>query len=209
MPTVAFHYDIVCPYAYLASTQIEALAERCDATIEWKPFLLGGVFRAIGAADDPNAAMPRAKAEHNQRDMRRWAEHFDAPLRMHPEHPRRSLLALRALLAAGPSARPAATHALFAAYWARAEDIADEAVVEAALSDAGLDGSECVARGSEPAVKDELRRRTDEAAAAGVFGAPTFVVGEALFWGQDRLHFVEAALRGIPLRDASRSIPAI
>lgn len=209
MKSVAFHYDIVCPYAYLASTQIEALAQRSGATIEWKPFLLGGVFRALGAADDPNAAMPEAKAVHNQRDMRRWAEHFEVPLIMHPEHPRRSVLALRALLAAGVGARPAATHALFAAYWARGEDIADPAVVEAALSGAGLDGAACIAAASEQPIKDELRRRTDEAVEAGVFGAPAFLVDGELFWGQDRLHFVEAALRSVPLRDAARSIPAL
>ncbi len=208
MTTVEFHYDLVCPYAYLASTQIEALAERSEATIEWRPFLLGGVFRAIGAADDPNAAMPKAKAEHNRRDMERWAAHFGVPLTMPAEHPRRTVLSLRALLAAGEEARPAATHALFAAYWARGEDVTDPEVVARVLTDAGVDGEACLERASHQAIKDELRSRTDEAAAAGVFGAPTFIVDGELFWGQDRLHFVEAALRAIPLREAARSIPA-
>lgn len=203
-----FHFDVVCPYAYLASTQIEALAERSGATIAYEPFLLGGVFRAIGGPDDPNAAMPEAKAKHNQRDMRRWAAHFGAPLVMHPEHPRRSVLALRALLAASEAARPAATHALFAAYWRRAEDIADPAVVASALDDAGVDGAGCVERAAEQAIKDELRARTDAAVEAGVFGAPTFIVDGELIWGQDRLHFVEAALRGLPLREAARTISA-
>ncbi len=201
-------YDVVCPYAYLASTQIEALAERCEATIEWKPFLLGGAFRAIGGADDPNAVMPASKAAHNQRDMRRWAERFGVPLVMHPEHPRRSVLALRALLAAGVDARVAASHALFAAYWQRGEDIAEPAVVAKALSTAGLDGDGCVERASEQAIKDELRERTDAAVAAGVFGAPTFIIDGELIWGQDRLHFVEAALLEIPLRDAARQLSA-
>ncbi|MBO6933642.1 MAG: 2-hydroxychromene-2-carboxylate isomerase [Deltaproteobacteria bacterium] len=202
------HYDVVCPYAYLASTQIEALAERCDATIEWKPFLLGGVFRSIGGADDPNAVMPEPKAAHNQRDMRRWAERFGVPLVMHPEHPRRSVLALRALLAAGEESRVPATHALFAAYWKRGEDIADPEVVAHALSGAGLDGVACVERASEPAIKDDLRARTDAAVAAGVFGAPTFIVDGELVWGQDRLHFLEAILRDIPLREAARQLRA-
>jgi len=201
-------YDVVCPYAYLASTQIEALAERCEATIEWKPFLLGGVFRAIGGADDPNAVMPESKAAHNQRDMRRWAALFGVPLVMHPEHPRRSVLALRALLAAGEDGRLVATHALFAAYWKRGEDIADPAVVANALSTAGLGGDDCVERANDPAIKDELRERTDAAVTAGVFGAPTFIVDGELIWGQDRLHFLEAMLRDIPLREAARSIPA-
>ena len=203
---VEVFYDIVCPYAYLGTSQIEALAQRTGASVVWKPFLLGGVFRAIGAADDPNRAMPAAKANHNQRDMVRWAEHFGVPLVAHRAHPRRTVLALRSLLAAGEPAFAGATRALYAAYWGRGEDIEDPAVIARALEGAGLDGEGCVARASDEAIKAELRERTDEAVARGVFGAPTFVVGGELFWGQDRLHFVEAALRGIPLREAAALI---
>ena len=204
--TLEFHYDIVCPYAYLASTQVTALADRTGARLEWRPFLLGGVFRALGAADDPNQAMPEAKARHNRRDMARWATHFQVPLQMPAEHPRRTVLALRALLAAGEGDRAAATHALFAAYWRRGEDVAEPEVVRRALDGVGLDGERCVAEAGSDAIKQELRERTDAAVAAGVFGAPTFVVGEELYWGQDRLHFVEAALRGLPLREAPKHI---
>ena len=115
---VEIFYDIVCPYAYLGSTQIEAVAERAGAEAVWKPFLLGGVLNALGNAD-PNAVMSEAKQRHNFLDMRRWAEHFDVPLNIAEGHPRRTVLAMRALLAAGEADRVSATEALFDSYWVR------------------------------------------------------------------------------------------
>jgi 2-hydroxychromene-2-carboxylate isomerase len=190
-----FFYDLVCPYAYLASTQVEGLAARTGARLVWRPFLLGGVFRALGTADDPNEGMSPAKARNNLRDMERWAEHRGVPLRRPRGHPRRTVLALRALLAAGEgAARAAATHALYRAYWVEGRDVEDPAVVAGALDAVGLHGSDLVARAGEQ--REALFRVTAEAAAAGVFGAPAFLVGDQLFWGQDRLHFVERALGG-------------
>ena len=190
---VEVFYDIVCPYAYLGVTQIEAVAERTSAEIVWKPFLLGGVLNAIGNAD-PNGAMSAPKARHNLLDMHRWAEHFDVPLEMPDSHPRRTVLAMRALLAAGDEACLAATKALYESYWVLGEDVADGAVVARALTRAGLDGDACVGRADDPSIKAELRERTDEALSRGVFGAPSFFVGGEMFWGQDRLFFVERAL---------------
>jgi 2-hydroxychromene-2-carboxylate isomerase len=191
---VELYFDIVCPYAYLGSTQIERIAERHGATVAWKPFLLGGVFRALGVADDATAAMSAAKQRHNLLDMHRWADHFGVPLEMPAAHPRRTVLALRALLAAGEAGRASATHALFDAYWVRGEDVADPDVVAAAFERAGLDGRACVEAASTIQIKQGLRERTEEAVRRGVFGAPTMFVGDAMFWGQDRLDFVEAAL---------------
>lgn len=185
---LVFFYDFVCPFAYLGSTQVEALAARTGATIAYRPFLLGGVFKAIGA----DVATP-ARAAHSLRDQARWAEVLGVPLRMPAAHPRRTVLALRAAIAAGDEL-PRASRALFRAYWGEGRDLEDPAVVAAALSEAGLDGRSLVDRA--PTMKDELRRRTDEAIAAGVFGAPAFVVRGHLFWGQDRMHLVEKALGG-------------
>ncbi|HEX8953553.1 MAG TPA: DsbA family protein, partial [Polyangia bacterium] len=80
MERVTFYYDVVCPYAYLASTQIEAMAARTGAAIEWVPVLLGGIFRAIGQADVPAAAMPPAKQHLNLLDMKRYADYYGVPL---------------------------------------------------------------------------------------------------------------------------------
>lgn len=195
MREVEIWYDVVCPYAYLGSTQIERVAAAAGATVRWEPFLLGGVFNALGVPANLAASLSEPKRRHNAIDLARWAELFGVPLRMPAEHPRRTVLALRALLAAGPS-RVSATHALFRAYWVEGLDVSEPAVVRDVLDRAGLDGASCVERASDPAIKEELRRRTDRALERGVFGAPSFFVGEELFWGQDRLDFVARALTG-------------
>jgi 2-hydroxychromene-2-carboxylate isomerase len=197
---VDFFYDFSCPYAYLAHTQIEAVCERAGAELVWRPMLLGGVFQAVGTVQVPFAVMSTAKARHNAFDMMRWADHFNVPLTMPPMHPNRTVLALRATLAA-EEAIPRASKALFAAYWVLGRDLSQPAVVREALDRAGLDGAALVARAEDPQIKAALRARTDEAVARGVFGAPAFVVTAPgvsgdLFWGQDRLDFVEKALGG-------------
>ncbi|GAB4197234.1 MAG: 2-hydroxychromene-2-carboxylate isomerase [Sandaracinaceae bacterium] len=196
-------FDVVCPYAYLASTQLDALARRTGAVVSLRPMSLGGLFREIGQLDDPNRAMSAAKAEHGRRDLARWAQRFGVPLRMPVAHPRRTVLPMRAITAAffeGTEAGARATHALFDAYWVRSEDVADLHVVARALGRVGLDGEALVARTEHPAVRDALFATTREAARRGVFGAPTFFVTrpgaeESMFWGQDRLDWVEAATR--------------
>ena len=194
MAHVDFYFDVVCPYAYLAHTQIESFCHAAELT--WKPILLGGLFRIIGAGDGPMPRMPNAKRAMNWLDMHRWAEHWNVPFVMPADHPRRTVLAMRTIVAAEDTAR--AAKALFRAYWCDGHDVSDEAVVARALDAAGLDGAALVERA--PMLKDELRRRTDEAAVAGAFGVPTFVVHREgrepeLIWGQDRLLFVEKLLR--------------
>jgi 2-hydroxychromene-2-carboxylate isomerase len=199
MKRVAFYYDFSCPYAYLGHTQIEALCAAAAAELTWMPMLLGGVFQAVGTANVPMRDMPSAKARLHQLDMQRWAEDFGVPLRAPATHPNRTVLALRASLASGDV--PRASKALFAAYWVEGLDVSQREVVAGALTRAGFDGDLLVARTDDPTVKDELRRRTSDAVAAGVFGAPTFIVTAPgvdgdLFWGQDRLAFVQKALGG-------------
>jgi len=189
-----FYYDVVCPFAYIASTRVQELAQHTNAELIYKPVLLGGIFRGIGNDDDPNKTMSPAKARHNTLDMQRWADYFNVRLKRPDNHPRRTVLAMRTILAAEDSLI-SATDALFKCYWGQGLDVSDPKVVESALTDAGLDGDRLVqAAGTQP-IKDELRTRTDEAIARGLFGVPSFVVGDQLFWGQDRLHFVEQALK--------------
>ena len=109
---LVFYYDVVCPYAYLASTQIEALAARTGATLRWRPILLGGVFKSIGRDE---GTMPAPKARLNFLDMHHQAAEAGVPLTMPPDHPRRTVSAMRLLHCVDGEARVRLTHALYRA----------------------------------------------------------------------------------------------
>lgn len=196
-------FDFSCPYAYLASWKAPGIARAAGADLVWKPMLLGGVFRGIGAGDGPLATLGPAKAAHNLRDLQRWASIFGAPFQMPAAHPMRTVRALRVLLALPPASWPLAIPAIYAAYWARAEDITRDDVIAAALAGIAseVELAAAFAGADRDAIKHELAQRTDEAIALGIFGAPGWVVrrdgcAPLLFWGQDRIPWVEAALAG-------------
>ncbi len=193
-------FDYSCPYAYLASTQVEALAKRTGAELVWRPMLLGGVFRAVGTPQKLSNVLSPPKARHNLLDMTRWAAHFGVPLTMPAAHPFRTVEALRATLLTGID--PSVIHGFYRAYWARGEEVSAPATMRRVLAAAGHDAEAILGRLDE--AREDLRVRTEEAIALGIFGAPAFVVGGELFWGQDRLHFVERALGQQPA-SASRA----
>ena len=195
---VTFFYDFASPFAYLASTQIEALAARSGAIVDWQPILLGGLFRSIGTPIVPIATYPDAKRRHSIEDMTRWAHHYGEPFHFPSRFPMTTVTALRLVLLAGDRIA-ALSQALFRAYWAADEDLEDPATLERALATCGLP-TELLGRVAEPAVKDQLRKNTEDAVRLGVFGVPTFHVTQhhgppLCFFGQDRLLFVEKALR--------------
>ena len=198
-------FDFSCPYAYLASQKAPGLARAAQVELAWKPMLLGGVFRGIGAGDGPMPTLAPVKAAHNVRDQQRWAALFGVPFQVPAAHPMRTVRALRVLLGLEHSRWSQAIPALFAAYWQRAEDLAQDTVIAGALQGAGIAESEvtaALAAADSDAIKAELRRRTDEAIGLGIFGAPAWIVRDParttplLIWGQDRLAWVEAALAG-------------
>ena len=192
-----FWFDFSCPYAYVASTRVEALAARVGADLDPRPMLLGGVFKARGTAQNLSGTLGPAKTAHNLNDMRRQAQMAGVPLQMPAGHPFRTVEALRCLLAIGAPFMPLAHH-FYRAYWAEGRDLGQREVVVAVLREAGHDPEAVLARANSEAIKDELRRRTDEAVERGIFGVPTSFVGDQLYWGQDRLDMVEAALGGDP-----------
>jgi 2-hydroxychromene-2-carboxylate isomerase len=191
MRALDFWFDYSCPYAYLASTQVAPLAARTGARLVYKPMLLGGVFRAVGTSQRLFAELSAAKAKHNALDMQRWAELFGVPLTMPAAHPMRTVEALRATLLA--EVDPRVVDGFYRAYWIEGRPPSDEATMRDVLGAAGHDASAILGR--LDSMKDDLRRRTDEAIALGIFGAPAFVVDGEMYWGQDRLELVEKALR--------------
>jgi len=197
VPSLDFWFDYSCPYAYLASTQVEALAARAGATLTYKPMLLGGVFAANGTPQKLFATLSPPKAAHNARDLERWADLFGVPLVMPAGHPLRTVEALRATVASGIDAR--VVHGFYRAYWVDGRGPSEESTMRDVLGAAGHDADGILATIARPEAKDDLRRRTDEAIALGIFGAPAFVVnGARLYWGQDRMHFVERDLSSRP-----------
>lgn len=188
---LTFYYDVACPYAYLAFCGVGDLAERAGADLEYVPVLLGGLFRATGGVDDPNTVMSPSRARMNLLDLARAAAEKGIPLQLPPNHPRRSVQAMRLLVGVtDPKTRIALTAALYEAYFVHGRDISDRAVLDEIAR----------AHGVEPAIIDSPEARaglfatTDRAAKAGAFGVPTFQVGGRIFWGQDRMPLVEAAL---------------
>ena len=187
MATVEFFYDIGSPYSYLASTRIEAVAADCKAEVRFRPMLLGGLFKSVG--NTPPAFMLQ-KAKYMSRDLQRWADYYGVPfnLRMPPAN---TLLPMRVLAGMPDEALPAATHTLFHAYWVDGKDATEASVVRDLL------GDEAVARAELQEVKDRLRANTEEAVQRGAFGAPTMWVGDEMFFGNDRLPFLEQHLRSV------------
>lgn len=205
MKALHFFFDFSSPFAYLAATQIEALAARRGAELVYRPFLLGGLFKAIGTPDVPLLAMPAPKRRHMLADLARWADHLGVPLRFPTRFPMNTVKPLRMILQLPEGQEAALIHPIFRAYWADDRDISDDATLRAIADAAGLDGAALVGGTRSEAVKERLKAATDAAARAGLCGAPSFLVGDELFWGQDRLMFVERALDDARPLDASRA----
>lgn len=197
MRAVDVHFDYSSPYAYLGVSQIERIARETGAEVRWRPFLLGALFRAIGTPLVPIHEMPVAKRRYQRVELSRWAERWGVPFQFNSHFPLRTVDALRLTLIAPEEKRSALIARLMRGAWAQDEDLAERSVLEQAASEVGLPAS-LAPRVSNPETKALLQAATDAAIAAGIPGAPSFVVGGEIYWGQDRLQFVEAALRGRP-----------
>ncbi len=194
VPVMEFFYDLVSPYSYLASTRVEEGARRAGGAVRFRPFLLGGVFKATG--NHAPLETP-AKLRHMWVDLQRWAGRLGVPLAPPASFPVSTVLAMRCALAAEAQGKLVPfTHAGFRAFWAEGKDIGSPEVLAAVAAAVGLDGAALVA--AAPSFKEALVRSTAEAVERGAFGAPTFFVpaagGEEMFVGNDRLDFALEAL---------------
>jgi len=186
-----FFFDLSSPYSYLASTQVGPIADRTGATVVWKPMVLGALFKAVG--NEMPARVPH-KARWMGNDLQRWADHYGVPWRWSSHFPTNAIKAMRLVLVDDDKAAAVAL-AGFAAMWTEDRDITAETELRRIAERGGLDPATALAAIENPAIKDRLRANTDEAIARGAFGAPTLFIGDEMHWGNDRLHFVEAALR--------------
>lgn len=193
--TVEFLFDVVSPTAYLAYKRLPDIAARTGAAIAWTPVFLGGIMNATGNV--PPGTVP-AKGKYMNRDLVRCAARFDIAFTLNPHFPVNTLTLQRAAVAlldeAGEEAFARFIDACFQAIWVDAKNMGEPAIAAEVLSAAGFDADVLLARAGDPVIKDKLKSNTDGAVARGVFGAPTFFVGDEMYFGQDRLDYVEDAL---------------
>ena len=192
---VEFFFDFGSPTAYLAYTQLPRIAMECRAEILWRPMLLGGVFKATG---NQSPVMIQAKGAWMFDDMARWARRYGVTLEKNPHFIINTLTVMRG--AAGLQMREPGrflkyVDVMYRAMWEKPVNLGDPAVVAATLQDAGFDPAAFAALVGDPEVKQKLIADTEAAVQRGVFGAPTMFVGKDMYFGQDRLEFVQDALR--------------
>jgi 2-hydroxychromene-2-carboxylate isomerase len=192
MPALDFWYEFGSTYSYPAAMRIERLAEAAGVTVRWRPFLLGPIFKAQGLNDSP-FNIYAAKGRYMWRDLQRICEAEGLALALPPvRFPQNGLTAARlALVGEAQGWTPAFTRAVFLANYAAQKDISDDATLGAILGVLGVDAEAALAAANAPETKEALKAQTAEAEMRGIFGAPSFTIGDELFWGNDRL---EAAL---------------
>jgi len=181
-----FWFEFASMYSYVAALRVEPECARAGVTVAYKPFLLGPIFaEQLGIKDSPFNVQP-VRGRYMWRDLERLCEKYALPWRRPSVFPRNSVLAARVALAAGPAIGPV-TRSIFSANFAEDLDISDPAVLRRSVQRAGGDPDRALALAQSPELKAQLRENTDEARRLGVFGAPNFVIGGELFFGQDRL----------------------
>jgi 2-hydroxychromene-2-carboxylate isomerase len=180
-------YEFASTYSYLSVMRIEKVAAAAKLEVAWRPFLLGPIFRAQGWNDSP-FNLYEAKGRYMWRDLERLAAGYGLPFRRPSVFPRNGLAAARIALLAEPEGWCADfTRAVFTAEFAHDRDIADPAVLAGLLETLGQDPGAVLARADSDANKAALRAQTERAQQLGIFGAPSFVAGGELYWGNDRL----------------------
>jgi 2-hydroxychromene-2-carboxylate isomerase len=192
---VEFFFDYGSPWSYIANSRLPAIAARAESVIVYRPMLLGGVFKATGNRS-PAENLVESKRRYGALDLRRWADRAGVPFQANPHFPINTLPLMRLAVAAQRSlVFPTFHAAVWPAFWADAKNLGDPNEVRRVLEVAGLDSEGLHAGAQTPEVKEELRATTEEAVRRGAFGAPTFFVGDQMFFGNDRLDFVQEALQ--------------
>ena len=196
MPEVIDHYySLVSPWTYLGGPRLDAIARRAGAAVDHKPADFGSIFPASGGL--PLARRAPQRQAYRLLELGRWRDFLGVELNLRPRHfPAPDDLAARVVVAAKRAGADAGrlSHAILRAVWAEERDVADPGTLRAVAAENGLDGAALLAAAETAAVREEYAANTAEAIARGVFGAPSYVHRGELFWGQDRLDFLERAL---------------
>ena len=192
-----FFFDISSPWTYLAFHNVQPLAKEMAIEIDWKPILVGGIFNTVNPSVYEGRAKPvKVKARYHLKDMMDWARLADLDIKFPPGiFPINSVKAMRACIVLKDQDLlvPFATKA-FEAYWGEDKDIADEAILAEILSAIGADSDAVLAAIQTQEIKDQLKANTQEVMDRGGFGSPTMFLGQDMYFGNDRLPLVRAAI---------------
>jgi 2-hydroxychromene-2-carboxylate isomerase len=190
--SVEFLFDFGSPTSYLAYKQLPKIAARHGARIVWTPILLGGVFKATG---NSSPAMVPLKARYMNNDLARFAKRYGVVLNFNTHFPVNTLPIMRGAVAYQQTRDfDVYVNAMFDAMWSHPRNLNDPAEIAHTLRDISIDPDDFLTRIDRADVKEKLKANTEAAVARGVFGAPTFFVDGEMFFGQDRLDFVEERL---------------
>ncbi len=184
---IAFYFDFASPYGYLASTQIDGLAEKHGRTVDWRPIMLGAAMKVTGAL--PQVQIPM-RGDYSRRDMPRFARYLGVPFKFPPVMPILTLAAARAVYWCryrDPALAHRLANSLYHAHFGEGQDIAQPEQVAEIAQNLDIDPQDLLEAIQSPGVKARLKAETDAAVEAGVFGSPFFIVDGEPFWGADRL----------------------
>jgi len=197
MSRIEFFFDCSSPWTYLAFHRIEGVATEARAQLIYRPILVGGVFNAVNQSVYQQRANPDArKLRHYAKDLADWARYCGVEIGSPPVFPVNSVKAMRGCLFAEEAGKlPGYARAVFEAYWGALQDISQDDVMRSVVERVGLDVTAFFEHIAKPETKAWLRANTDELIERGGFGSPTvFVDGDDMYFGNDRLPLVAAAL---------------
>ena len=193
--TIDYYFTVTSPWSYLGDARLRAIAGRHGWRINHRPVDMGDMFAVSGGL--PLAKRPPQRVAYRMMELKRWRARLGVPLTLEPKFfPAADTMARRLILAAQHDGLDAPrlgdlVHAFMRAVWVDEKDIADPATLTAVLDGMGLDSAHLLARADAADIDAAARANTEQAKRIGVFGAPTYVIDGELFWGQDRLDFVE------------------
>jgi 2-hydroxychromene-2-carboxylate isomerase len=195
MPTIDFFYELASTYSYITAMRIAPLAEAAAVAVRWRPFLLGPIFKAQGWETSPFNLYP-AKGRYMVRDCERQCAALSLAFHLPEPFPQNTLLAARvATTALSEGWGEDFSRAVYRAEFAEGRNISDPQTIAAIIQGLGRDSAAALARAQSDDIKQSLRAATEDAQRLGIFGAPSFIAADELFWGNDRLEQALAVAR--------------
>ena len=183
-----FYFDFGSPYTFLAHKEIRKIEKENLIKIKYMPILLGDLLKSVGVK--PNADIP-IKAKYMIKDCKLWAEKKNVVFKFNNYFPIVTLNLMRCVLVAEKQGfAQNFINKIFDAIWEDGLNLNDNIIVEKLLKNIDINPKKFLMESVDNKIKDELKKRTDEAYKKGIFGSPSFIVNNKIFWGQDRLEFV-------------------